>query len=126
MDAIKYIFTKRIQVDGETLVEDVERSDFTPQDYLIEVVDSNPFDGSDGSAGSDGPAGPAGPAPWNSEHRDAENEEAWTWETRLRPIRPIPAQCAEEEACPGSERERESEKIRRLIAGSSWSKSEKR
>ena len=57
MDAIKYIFTKRIQVDGETLVEDVERSDFTPQDYLIEVVDSNPFDGSDGSDGSNGSDG---------------------------------------------------------------------
>lgn len=49
MDAIKYIFTKRIQVDGETLVEDVERSDFTPQDYLIEVVNSNPYDDLDDS-----------------------------------------------------------------------------
>ena len=49
MDAIKYIFTKRIQVDGETLVEDVERSDFTPQDYLIEVVISNPYDDLDDS-----------------------------------------------------------------------------
>ena len=50
VDAIKYIFTKRIQVDGETLVEDVERSDFTPQEYLIEVVSSNAFaDDSDDS-----------------------------------------------------------------------------
>ena len=47
VDAIKYIFTKRIQVDGETLVEDVERSDFTPQEYLIEVVNANPYDDSD-------------------------------------------------------------------------------
>lgn len=44
MDAIKYIFTKRIQVDGETLVEDVKRSDFTPQEYLVEVVSSPPLD----------------------------------------------------------------------------------
>ena len=41
VDAIKYIFTKRIQVDGETLVEDVEQADFTPTDYLVEAIPSD-------------------------------------------------------------------------------------
>ena len=41
VDAIKYIFTKRIQVDGDTLVEDVEQADFTPTDYLVEAIPSD-------------------------------------------------------------------------------------
>ena len=47
MDAVKYVFTKRIQVNGDQLVTDISRRKFVPEAYLESIPNESPSDEAD-------------------------------------------------------------------------------
>ena len=44
MDAVKYVFTKRIQVNEDKLVTNFTRSKFVPEEYLESIPNETPND----------------------------------------------------------------------------------